>query len=76
MIHVVALIGLFLLAVAVTMVIRALTSPAGPSTETLEQISAYGFAGTLPTSTEEGPGLRVRVGDFAGSTGRWLGQRF
>ncbi len=76
MIHVVALIGLFLLAVAVTMVIRALTSPAGPSTETLEQISAYGFAGTLPTSTEEGPGLRVRVGDFAGSTGRRLGQRF
>jgi tight adherence protein C len=76
MIHVVAIIGLFLLAIAVTMVIRALTSPAGPSTETLEQISAYGFAGSLPTASEEGPGLRVRIGDFAGNTGRWLGQRF
>jgi tight adherence protein C len=76
MIHVVLIIGLFLLAVAVTMVLRALTTPAGPSTETLEQISAYGFAGSLPQATEQGPGLRVRAGDFAGSTGRWLGQRF
>ena len=76
MIHVVLIIGLFLIAVAVTMLLRALTSPAGPSTETLEQISAYGFAGTLPASVEEGPGLRVRLGDFAGSTGRWLGQHF
>jgi tight adherence protein C len=76
MIHFVLIIGLFLLAIAVTMVLRALTSPGGPSTETLEQIGAYGFAGTLPTTTEKGPGFRVRVGDFASSTGRWLGQRF
>ena len=76
MINLVLIIGLFLIAIAVTMLLRALTKPAGPSTETIEQISAYGFAGALPTTTEQGPGLRARLGDFAGSTGRWLGQRF
>jgi tight adherence protein C len=76
MINLVLIIGLFLIAVAVTMLLRALTKPAGPSTETIEQIGAYGFAGALPTTTEAGPDLRARVGDFAGSTGRWLGHRF
>ena len=76
MINLVLIIGLFLIAIAVTMLLRALTKPAGPSTETIEQIGAYGFAGALPTTTETGPDLRARVGDFAGSTGRWLGQRF
>lgn len=74
LIHFVLIIGLFLLAIAVTMVLRALTSPAGPSTETIEQIGAYGFAGTLPASQESGPDLRARIGDFTGSTGRWLAQ--
>ena len=77
MINLVLILGLFLLAIAVTMVLRALTTPAGPSTETIEQIGAYGFAGRCSRrTTEAGPGLRARVGDFAGSTGRWLGQRF
>ena len=48
MTYLVLILGLFLLAIAVTMVLRAITTPAGPSTETLEQISAYGFAGTSP----------------------------
>ena len=76
MINLVLIIGLFLIAIAVTMLLRALTKPAGPSTETIEQIGAYGFAGALPTTSEKGPDLRARLGDFAGSTGRWLGQRF
>ena len=76
MINLVLIIGLFLIAIAVTMLLRALTKPAGPSTETIEQIGAYGFAGSLPTATDEGPDLRARIGDFVGSTGRWLGQRF
>jgi hypothetical protein len=42
--HLILILGLFLLAVAVTMVLRALTSPRGPSTETIEQIGHYGFA--------------------------------
>ena len=49
--YLVLILGLFLLAVAVTMVLRALTSPRGPSTETIEQIGHYGFAGSLPAST-------------------------
>jgi tight adherence protein C len=76
MIHVVLIIGLLLVAVAVTMVVRALITPAGPSTETLEQISAYGFAGSLPTTSEAGPGARERVGDFTSAIGGWLAQHF
>jgi tight adherence protein C len=76
MTHFILIFGLFLLAVAVTMVLRALTRPAGPSTETIEQIGAYGFAGSIPTSTEQGPGLGARVGDLAGAMGSWLSRHF
>ena len=71
-------LGLFLLAIAVTMVIRAFLTPAGPSTETIEQISAYGFAGSLPTTAHDdgGPGLRARLDDLATSSGRYLSHRF
>ena len=76
MIHFVLIIGLCLLAIAVMMLARAVTAPRGHS-ETIEQISAYGFAGTLPTSDADGGlDVRARVGDFTGSIGRWLGQRF
>ena len=50
----VLIIGLFFLAVAVTMVMRAVGTPGGRSTETLEQIDAYGFAGTLPAGSSDG----------------------
>ena len=76
MIHVVLIFGLLLVVIAVTMVLRALTTPAGPSTETLEQISAYGFAGSLPTASEPGLDVRTRVGDMTGALGRWLAQHF
>jgi tight adherence protein C len=76
MIHFILIIGLLLLAAAVTMVLRALTSPGGHSTETLEQISAYGFAGSLPTTGEHGPSLRVRFDDLTSATGRWLQRHF
>ena len=76
MTYLLLILGLFLLGVAVTMVARALTTPAGPSTETLEQISAYGFAGTLPTAVEKGPSLRTRMGDITGATGEALSRRF
>ena len=73
----VLIVGLFFLAIAVTMVVRALVAPAGPSTETIEQISAYGFAGTLPTThDDQGPGLGARLDDLATSAGRYLSQRF
>ena len=77
MIHFVAILALFFLAIAVTMVIRALTSP-GPASETLEQIGAYGFAGTLPSThpDEDTPSIKSRLGDVAAGIGRNLIQRF
>lgn len=78
MIHFILILGLFLLAIAVTMIIRGATSPGGPSTETLEQIGAYGFAGSLPSSDpdQDAPSLSSRFGDLAAGIGRNLGQRF
>ncbi len=78
MIHFVLVLGLFLLAVAVTMVLRALLSPPGPSTETIEQISAYGFAGSLPNAGDAEPkiSLRHRFDDISASAGRWVARRF
>ncbi len=72
------IIGLVLLVVAVTMLLRAATSPSGPSTEALEQIGAYGFAGALPTKVEreEGPGFKARLDSLSTSIGRWLASRF
>jgi len=77
MIHFVAILALFFIAVAVTMVIRALTTQGGPSSETLEQISHYGFAGTLPASDQgDGRGIKERLGDVASEIGRVLVRRF
>jgi len=77
MIHFIAILALFFLAVAVTMVIRALTTPGGPSSDTLEQISAYGFAGTLSsTDRSDKPSIKDRLGDVAGEVGRIFLRRF
>ena len=71
MIHFLLIIGLFLLAVAVIMVARAVTTRTA-STETIEQIGAYGFAGSLPSSDiDDGPGVRGRFEDITGALGRW-----
>ena len=74
----VLIIGLFFLAIAVTMVMRAMGTPAGRSSETLEQIDAYGFAGTLPTpaGSEHRVGLRDRIDSLSGAIGRWAARRF
>ena len=76
MIHFILIIGLLLLAMGVTMLIRGFTAPAGPSTETIEQISAYGFGGTLPTAEDAAPDFRARFDDLLGSLGAWFGSRF
>ena len=75
MIHFLFIIGLFLLAVAVIMVVRAVTTRTA-STETIEQIGAYGFAGSLPSSVDDGPGVRGRFEDITGALGRWLLRHF
>jgi tight adherence protein C len=76
LIHFVLIVGLFLLAVAVIMLARAVTTPSGRS-DTIEQISAYGFAGTLPTSDRDnGLHVRERLNDVSGALGGWLSHRF
>ena len=76
MIHFILIIGLLLLAVAVVMLARAVATP-GNRPETIEQIGAYGFAGTLPASdTDDGPGARARLDDLTGAIGRSLLRRF
>ena len=74
----VLIIGLFFLAIAVTMVARAVGTPAGRSSETLEQIDAYGFAGSLPTPTgsEHHVDFKDRMGSLTSSIGRWAATRF
>jgi tight adherence protein C len=79
MLHFVLILGLVLVAFAVTMVVRALTTPSGPSSDTLEQISAYGFAGTLQNSAstaEPMPSFGSRFADLTTAIGRWIGSRF
>jgi tight adherence protein C len=76
MIHFVLILGLVLLAMGITFLIRGATTPAGPSTETIEQISAYGFAGTLPVAEDAGPSARARFDDLLGNLGGWFGSRF
>jgi tight adherence protein C len=77
MIHFIFVIGLVFLAVGVTLLIRAVMTPAGPSTETIEQIGHYGFAGTLPDKGAESEiDIRARLDDLTGRLGRWLGNRF
>jgi tight adherence protein C len=76
MIHFVLIVGLFLLALAVVMLARAATTRTA-STETIDQIGAYGFAGSLPASdTDDGPGVRGRFEDISGALGRGLLRRF
>jgi tight adherence protein C len=76
MIHFVLIVGLFLLALAVVMLARAVTTRTA-STETIDQIGAYGFAGSLPASdTDDGPGVRGRFEDLTGALGRGLLRRF
>src|SRR5262245_41980859 len=74
----VLIIGLFFLAIAVTMVARAMGTPGGRSSETLDQIDAYGFAGTLPSSTrpEDHVGFKERMDSLTGAIGRWAASRF
>ena len=77
MIHFILVIGLFFLAIGVTLLVRGVMTPAGPSTETIEQIGHYGFGGTLPEKGAESEvDLRARFDDLTGRLGRWLGTRF
>ena len=65
MLHFIFIIGLFFLAIGVTLLIRGVMTPAGPSTETIEQIGHYGFGGTLPDTADKSEfDLRGRFDDL------------
>ncbi len=70
------IVGLLLLAIAVTMIARAVAVPTGRP-EVLDQIGSYGFTGTAPTA-EEGGEQQAFLGEFATSAGniaaKWFGQ--
>jgi tight adherence protein C len=71
------IIGLSLLAMAVTMILRGLFPGAGHSTEALDQIGAYGYAGSLPEGSDAPRrSLLAWADDVASSLGAWVGRRF
>ena len=77
MLHFIFVIGLFLLAIGVTLLIRGVFTPSGPSTETIEQIGHYGFGGSLADKADESAfDLRSALDDFVGRVGRWVSTRF
>ena len=67
MIHFVLIIGLFLLVRRRHDAGAGSDGARGTSTDALDQIGAYGFAGTLPSQVEKehGPGFRARLDDVA-----------
>ena len=77
MLHFIFVIGLFFLAIGVTLLIRGVMAPSGPSTETIEQIGHYGFGGTLSDKADESAfDLRSSLDDFVGRVGGWVSTRF
>ena len=77
MLHFIFVIGLFFLAIGVTLLIRGIMAPGGPSTETIEQIGHYGFGGSLPDKAAESEfDLRSTFDDLVGRLGRWVGTHF
>jgi tight adherence protein C len=75
MLFFVAILAIVLLGVAVTLVLRGALTPA--TQETIEQISAYGYAGNAGTYVEEERhSLRDRFDSAAGWLGERLGSHF
>lgn len=76
MLSLVLVIGLVMLAVGVFLITRAMLAPTGRSTEALDQIGAYGYAGSIQTRDgDTGESFRARFDDFTASVGTWLASR-
>jgi len=65
------IVGLLLIAVAVTLVVRALTVPRVRTVEALSQIPSYGYAGVAET---EGSEARNALDEIAGALGATVGR--
>ena len=70
------IVGLILLAVAITMIARAVAVPT-PRPEVVDQIGSYGFSGTAPAASDTGESRQV-LSDLASSFGniaaKWFSQ--
>lgn len=76
MLTLILVIGIALAATAAFLLSRAFIGSSGGSTGTLDQIEAYGFAGTLHADdSEPRPGFRERFESATNALGAWLGQR-
>jgi len=65
------IVGLLLIAVAVTLVVRALSVPRVRTVEALSQIPAYGYAGVPETESNE---ARNALDEIAGALGATVGR--
>ena len=76
---IIAIAALVLLGVAVMLIVRGFSSGGVVTSETVSQIGAYGFKGTLPSSQADDAGekrsLRGSFDRFASSLGSNVGQR-
>jgi tight adherence protein C len=72
---IVLFLGLVLLATGVTLLVRAVTLPSGRASETLQQITSYGFIGRTGEDREAAGSGRA-LDSLATSIGEYLGRRF
>ncbi len=73
-----AITALVLLGAAVTLLVRGFTSGGVTSSETVSQIGAYGFSGSMPVGSEGGGekrSFRTLFDEIAGWLGAHVGQR-
>src|SRR5262245_13174538 len=67
-------VGLILLALAVTIILRAFSSSG--NTEVVQQIGAYGFRGFVTRDDASDSRGRVTLGELPTTVGTWLSKRF
>jgi tight adherence protein C len=65
-----------LIAVATTMILRAIALPSRRAVERVEAIGSYGFEGTAIADVVDGGERRRPLDELAGSLGEMLGRRF
>jgi tight adherence protein C len=71
-------VGLITLAAAVTLIVRGLGARSGGTSETVEQIGAYGFAGTYGSTVAQDEPVSVgqRLDNVASRVGGTIGRHF
>jgi len=70
------IVGLILLAGAVTILVTAVAQPERGSQEVVDQIGAYGFRGFIPRSDRGDQSRRASLSELPTTIGTWLSARF